>query len=235
MIFATQFLFFSSSPSDFSSKSNSNRSNNSFISADSIPELEGFDIELYYDVSTTDSERSKMRDDYLSSSFRKKFPELGDMSLAQIQRATSMDSSIRAFYTKTQGGFQKLTTLPNIFFLSLLSPEDQKMVRDELERATQANSVFTEAVNKAVQIKDRSIEAAEKTRSQTFLTLSALTQVAFLTIEHVPISYKTQILKAEKIEDVKKDMANIVRKYKLECIKLIKANGGMWPEGVKPF
>jgi len=209
--------------------------NKAKITAESIPHLEGFAIEVYCDPNTTDAERTEMRHNYLLDSFKKKFPKFENPSLAHIQRFTSLDRNANAWYTNTQLSFQKLNTMPNVFFLSELTPQEQEQVLRELKIASDNNAKFTATINAAVKIKEDAIDRATAERSKAFSTLSPLTQVAFITIEHVPTDDKIQIFSAEDIKSVKKDMSNLVRHFKLKCIKAIKSNNNRWHEGLNPF
>lgn len=197
--------------------------------------INGFNFDAYYCSTTTDSDRSKMRNDFILKTFIEKYPSIKFDDNKKILKLLSVDKSARLLYKTLNEEFASLTKLHPVYHLEGLTQQERDLVISEYKQAVDAAALCGDRLSKIADDARRLNEKAISERDKVFKNVSPLTIVSLVTIENVPIDKKIEYIHETDSVKAKQLSKKIVVDYKRFLVKAIKANNGKFPDGVDPL
>jgi len=198
--------------------------------------LDNFDWNMYFLSSTTDSERVKMRNDYIIKKFWEKFPSFSDMDRDGMIKLLSYDKSVKKWYKQINDAFIVISEIPSFFILShTLTEEEKERVRLELEKVRKILKETGEKLLKNAEEYNKKTTQILQERDKNLAAMDHLTQVTFLTIEHVPVERKVELMKIQDENAAREKIKSLLIEFQKECVEKIRGNSGKWPENFNPL
>jgi len=197
--------------------------------------LAGFDFDLYFNATTSDIDRTNLRNDFILDSFKNTFPEASNCSREDMLTLLSVDKSIKTWYQNINKAFFNATEVPSYYILAELTPDEQIKVDLELKNIKEILKSYGDKLFQISQEADKKFKTALDERDKRLSLVSDLASVAFITIENVPYNRKIGLLNIKNVNERRQHYKELVKNFQMECIDKIRSNNGKWPEGTKPF
>jgi hypothetical protein len=192
-----------------------------------------FDYGAYAQLS--DKELSPFIDSYVFGEFKRVFKITG-VSQENWKELISLDKRISSWYTNMKADLLVLQSLPSDFMDEDVPSDVRDLVILDLSRIKEARlERFTETkiVAESFQSKLREIDLAYNNKVKG---ISNYARVASADISYLPVQQKIALLKFKPGSDERADLQkNLIRAYKKDLYKILKANGGLWGDNPNPF
>lgn len=197
--------------------------------------IDGFDCVEYFDPNTSDAKRAELRNNFILSQFKLKYPLIEFNNNSDVVRFLSVDKTARALYKGINSEFHSLTQLESAYTLEGLTEDQRSLVISQISISKKAN---TDCGNEIKAISDKArkdIQTSINKRDSILSKMSPYTIVSLISIENLPYQYKIDYLKISDKTLAKIESRKIIAKYKRELLKKLNDNGGQFPDGFNPL